>query len=473
MCILPQVDEEIEGDCVNFRREEGADSYKTQNVVIGSSNVDNASHLGIMLHQEEVPFYYVSKPGATIQELYKILQLICSSDEIKYDTLRDNVDDGPRPLRVLIWTPSNDIGRPYMDSAGVHLAHNLVKITDFLQKFAEETGREVKLAFTTLIYYVTHSDYFSCVDQWNEIIRRHNKNACYSETYDLNTILVKRPKPGEAGLVTIKKVAYVSPPEVVRKLEGTHLTEHFLAKIFGDLRTYFNSNFDSASPTPDEHLKLRIRFFDEPIANGRLIPEPPRWARAGNQKIYQDIVGASTDTETRETPSLGTAYADKARKPPTVPPRQDVDNRTPTGPRIRFAPSKPVARSLTFDRDGFQQVKRKKTKHETKIERNRRLTTKQATERAKQESDISNDLKADPRYASILSLTAKAARHTAKDQEGLLPSLSQLSTGQPKGAGETASKGEAQTKGASAEAEESAPAGKPGDWSSQMEKKDP
>lgn len=87
---------------------------------------------------------------------------------------------------------------------------------------------------------------------FNKYVRKFNKTALASGTYDVNTLLMRVPKPGEATNVKINKEAFISS-DACWRLQGnlvTHFSNFKMAEVLSDIRKFLEDDFKTNSATP-------------------------------------------------------------------------------------------------------------------------------------------------------------------------------------------------------------------------------
>lgn len=230
MFIFLQADRVKAPVAFNLERDQGADEYEKQLILMGASNVTIACYKIGMAEDEKVPIHYYSKSGSNLEEYLTFIDLLLDKDEIKYDTF--NKSGKRRNLNLAVWLTLNDVGRLYMDARAKYLGNMLIKISARVDKFYEETKRYTRLSFIPYMYAPQMSEHHATIDTFNAYVRNFNKTALGSHTYDINTLLMRVPKPGEATNARINKQAFISS-DACWRMQGnlvTHLSNYKMAE---------------------------------------------------------------------------------------------------------------------------------------------------------------------------------------------------------------------------------------------------
>ena len=206
----------------NLERDEGADEYYKQLLVMGASNITITCYKVGMREEDSIPIYYYCKSGANLEEYETFIGKLLEKDEIRRDTM--NKTGVARELNIAIWLTMNNVGRLYMDASCRYLSNRLVRIAQKFEGFYEETGRCTRLSFIPYMHVPQMIDHHPNIDKFNDYVRSFNKNALKTHTYDVDTLLLKPPKTGETANVKIKGNAFVSANSCWRlqSATGTH-----------------------------------------------------------------------------------------------------------------------------------------------------------------------------------------------------------------------------------------------------------
>ena len=218
-----------------------------------------------MGEEDTTPIHYYCKSGANLEEYEIFITKLLEKDEIRRDTL--NKTGIARELNVAIWLTLNDVGRLYMDRGCRYLSNMLVKIAGKFEGFYEETGRATRLSFIPYMHVPQMVDYHQDIDGFNDYVKSFNKSALKTHTYDVDTLLLKPPKTGEAANVKIKGKAFVSANSCWRlqSATGTHLSNFKMAEIMSDIRKFLDDDFRTDSDSPSLDLEPTVIIGTEPL----------------------------------------------------------------------------------------------------------------------------------------------------------------------------------------------------------------
>ena len=159
---------------------------------MGASNVMIACYKIGMTHDEDIPLHYYFKSGSNLEEYLTFIKLLLSKEEIENNTF--NKTGKPRDLNISIWLMTNDIGRLYMDQRGMYLSNVLVKIASKVEQFCNRTGRPTRLSYIPYMHAPQLQEHHGSINNYNKYVRKLNKTALASGTYDIDTVLMRIPK---------------------------------------------------------------------------------------------------------------------------------------------------------------------------------------------------------------------------------------------------------------------------------------
>ena len=232
---------------------------------MGASNVTIACYKIGMTEEEKIPIHYYCKSGSNLEEYLTFLSLLLDKKEMREDTL--NKTGKPRDLNLAVWLTLNDIGRLYMDHKAKYLGNMLVKISAKVEKFHVETGRHTRLSYIPYMYAPQMSDHHGHIDTFNSYVRNFNKTALASATYDINTLLMRVPKTGEATNVRIKGEAFISS-DACWRIQGnmvTHLSNYKMTEVLSDIRQFLDDDFKTDSATPTLEREPKVQWGETPL----------------------------------------------------------------------------------------------------------------------------------------------------------------------------------------------------------------
>ena len=251
-----------------IRADEGANRERQQNLVVGASTVAHMMKPVCNREDGETAMYYMSKPGSTLDDMYKALKKVLESKS--FFLLDDKCDPkvrqaGKRPLMILVVMTLNDLNA-ILDAE--YLTDTLESFRILSKRFETCSGRTTKISFTQYMYAPSRRDNHVKLAEMNAIIEKANKEIFLVATYDPNTRLLRPVKTGRPGNVTVYKPDGTSDNyHTDTSMTGNwilpgayHVADKKLREITKDIRVFFNLNMQEPNPKPWDAYDLDVEI---------------------------------------------------------------------------------------------------------------------------------------------------------------------------------------------------------------------
>ena len=290
-----------------IRADEGASREKQQNLVLGASTVAHMMKAVCNREEGETAMYYMSKPGSTLDDMYKALKKVL--EKKSFFLLDDKCDaevkkaEGKRPLMILVVMTLNDLNA-ILDAE--YLSDSLESFRLLIRRFETYSGRETKISFTQYMYAPSRRDNHVKIAEMNAIIEKANKEIFSVATYDPNTRLLRPVKTGRPGNVTVYKPDgssdnYHTDTSMTGNwiLPGAyHVADKKLREITKDIRVFFNLAMQEANPKPWDAYDLDVKIdVDDVLPKFDPTDEYPSLASAS---LYASKAARTRNEETEE-----------------------------------------------------------------------------------------------------------------------------------------------------------------------------
>ena len=249
-----------------IRADEGASKEQRQHLLLGASTVAHMMKAVCNREDDETAVYYMSKPGSTLDDMYKALKKVLEKPFFMLDENCDpeiKKDTGRRPLRILVVMTLNDLNA-ILDAE--YLTDTLEGFRQLIQRFKVGSERDTKISFTQYMYAPSRRDSHVKLAEMNAIIEKANKEILDVATYDPNTRLLRPVKAGRPGNVTVyrpdgRSENYHSDTSMTGNwvLPGAyHVADKKLREIVKDLRVFFKFDMQEANPKPWDAYDLDV-----------------------------------------------------------------------------------------------------------------------------------------------------------------------------------------------------------------------
>ena len=224
--------------------------------------------------------------------------------------------------------------------------------------------------------------------------RHMNEHVLGVKTYDIDTLLTKNPKPGQAAVVTIDGEKFASPNENWRMHSSQHIQNHMLAVVIADLRLFFKSDFATGNERPKK-IPIKVKMGGTPLAS-KAWPAPPKWAAGTMHKQYAQRSQASAEAGGPTTQDSRTLAGTKRNGP-------NQDNR-----QSKYVRTGNRERTLSAQKIKLRQ---------------------EATAQAIESSRVPDVLKQDARWGPVFQMTENKARQEAQTPQALAEHVGVMTVG--------------------------------------------
>ena len=268
------------GDVPTFKikADEGAEKEDHQFLLLGASTINHMTKPVCNREEQETAVYYMSKPGCTVEEMYKALRKAMETKEFFlidnhcHEDIKNRLGNGQyRPLMIVVYMSLNDLGA-ILDAE--YLTDMLEAFRQLVVAFEEATNRKTRISFTLYMFAPSRRDFHSKLSEMNLILERANRDVFGTATYDPNTRLLRPVKPGRPGNTTLIKPNgeeenFHSDNTITGNwaLPGAyHVADKKLREIMKDLRVFFNWKMQESNPRPWDAYDMDVEFqLDEAI----------------------------------------------------------------------------------------------------------------------------------------------------------------------------------------------------------------
>ena len=290
-----------------IRADEGASKEAQQNLIVGASTVAHMMKAVCNREEGETAMYYMSKPGSTLDDMYKALKKVL--EEKSFFLLDDKCDPevkkaGKRPLMILVVMTLNDLNA-IMDAE--YLTDSLESFRLLTTRFETCSGRKTKLSFTQYMYAPSRRDNHVKIAEMNAIIEKANTEIFSTATYDPNTRLLRPVKTGRPGNVTVIKSDGTSDNYHTTDTSMTgnwilpgayHVADKKLREITKDVRVFFNLAMQESNPKPWDAYDMDVEIdVDDVLPKFDPTDEYPSLASAS---LYANKASARNDERREE-----------------------------------------------------------------------------------------------------------------------------------------------------------------------------
>ena len=121
-----------------------------------------------------------------------------------------------------------------------------------------------------------HFESHGRIDLYNKMIKEMNREMFYGETYEVDKLIIRPIKTGEAGLVVIDGKRYNSIQAFWRNINGHHFQDHVLDALLADLRIFLNADFKIGTRTMEETQLIGVKITEKPLPKKNKPPAPTR-----------------------------------------------------------------------------------------------------------------------------------------------------------------------------------------------------
>ena len=252
-----------------IRADEGADKEKQQCLLLGASSVTHMMKAVCNREEGEKAIYYMSKPGSTVEDMYKALK---KALENKSFFLADDHCDreifkqtGMRPLLILVYMTLNDLNA-ILDAE--YLTDTMEAFRQLITRFQANTRRQTRISFTSYMYAPSRRDNHGKLSEMNAIIDKANKEVFNVATYDPNSRLLRPVKTGRPGNVTLIKPDgehenFHTDTSITGNwiLPGAyHVSDKKLREIIKDVRIFFELGMQEPNSRPWDAYDLDVEI---------------------------------------------------------------------------------------------------------------------------------------------------------------------------------------------------------------------
>ena len=262
-----------------IKADENADKERIQYLLLGASTVSHMMKPVCNREEDEVPIYYMSKPGSTMDDMYKALKktmeekVFLGMDTHCHQDVRDELSkektqsnqNPKRPLYIVVYMSLNDLNA-ILDAE--YLTDTLEGYRQLIAAFERATGRITRISFTLYMYAPSRREAHGRLSEMNAILEKANTEVFGTATYDPNTRLLKPVKVGRPGNTTVIKPD--GTPENFHSdntitgnwaLPGAyHLADKKLREVCKDIRVFFGLGMQEPNKRPWNAYELDMEI---------------------------------------------------------------------------------------------------------------------------------------------------------------------------------------------------------------------
>ena len=216
----------------------------------------------------EKAIYYMSKPGSTMEDMYKALKKALDTKDFFRLDQHCNEDvrkKGTRPLMILMYMTLNDLNA-ILDAE--YLTDVLEGFRQLVVNFENSTKRITRISFSLYMYAPSRRDSHHKLSEMNAIIEKANRDVFGVATYDPNTRLLRPVKTGRPGNISVitpegSHENFHTDTTITGNwiLPGAyHVSDKKLREIMKDVRVFFNLGMQEPNPRPWDAYDLDVEI---------------------------------------------------------------------------------------------------------------------------------------------------------------------------------------------------------------------
>ena len=240
-------------------------------MLLGASSVAHMMKAVCNREEGETAMYYMSRPGSTIDDMFKALKKAMDSkdffrlDEHGDPEIKKANDDKPRPLMILVYMTLNDLNA-ILDAE--YLTDTMEAFRQLTESFQKATGRLTRISFSLYMFAPSRREAHTRLSEMNAIIEKANKEIFLVSTYDPNTRLLRPVKTGRPGNVTLYKPDgsqenFHTDTSITGNwiLPGAyHVSDKKLRQISKDIRVFFSLGMQEANARPWDAYDMDVQI---------------------------------------------------------------------------------------------------------------------------------------------------------------------------------------------------------------------